>query len=169
MGALTRASSTSRSRRDAEVAVWREGFRELALRRVGELGAGRGSTSSTTAAWGGSGSAIRRRDRAGTGLPRDQRLELAGVWTHFATADELDDGFFEEQLAVFRPVAEAVKESAGLHRPRGQQRRDASRPGAHFDMVRCGIAIYGLDPFQAGSRASRDWSRRWSCTPTSRT
>ena len=27
-------------------------------------------------------------------------------------------------------------------------------PESHFDMVRCGVAIYGLDPFQRRPRAS---------------
>ena len=33
-------------------------------------------------------------------------------------------------------------------------------PAAHFDMARCGIAIYGLDPFGDGPRASTASSRR---------
>jgi alanine racemase len=76
-------------------------------------------------------------------------LELAGVWTHFATADEPDSGFFDEQLRAFRAVADAVRaefpevivhaaNSAAVFRDRE----------SHFDMVRCGIAVYGLDPFQ---------------------
>ena len=38
-------------------------------------------------------------------------LELTGVMTHFATADELkDDGFFAGQLSAFTRWARAVKE-----------------------------------------------------------
>jgi alanine racemase len=76
-------------------------------------------------------------------------LEPAGVWTHFATADEPDSGFFDEQLERFAAVAEAAKaelpeltvhaaNSAAVFRDRR----------AHFDMARCGVAVYGLDPFQ---------------------
>ena len=41
----------------------------------------------------------------------DPDLELAGVWTHFATADEpdSDDGYFDQQLERFEPVAAAVQ------------------------------------------------------------
>ncbi|HYC81972.1 MAG TPA: alanine racemase [Solirubrobacterales bacterium] len=87
----------------------------------------------------------------------DPDLELAGVWTHFATADqpEEDDGYFDEQLARFERFAQAVKSefpdvlahaanSAAVYR----------QPRSHFDLVRCGVAVYGLDPFQ-GDPAER--------------
>lgn len=80
---------------------------------------------------------------------------LEGVWTHFATADEPGDHFFGEQLERFVAVAAEVKSrypqaiahaanSAGVLRG----------PASHFDMVRCGIAIYGLDPFQGDAIAT---------------
>ena len=37
---------------------------------------------------------------------------------------------------------------------------------SHLDMVRCGIAIYGLDPFHEDPRSASS-SRRSSCAPTS--
>jgi alanine racemase len=78
----------------------------------------------------------------------DDHLRLAGLLTHFATADERGDEFFGVQLQRFRAWAEPLRErhpgivlhaanSAGLLRD----------PAAHFDVVRPGIAIYGLDPF----------------------
>ncbi len=77
-------------------------------------------------------------------------VELVGVMTHFATADQPGDDFFAAQLERFTPWAAEVKRqhphvlvhaanSAALLRD----------PAAHFDMVRCGIAIYGMDPFGA--------------------
>jgi alanine racemase len=76
-------------------------------------------------------------------------VELAGIMTHFATADELaDNGFFARQLEAFDAfvsstrarhpeiIAHAANSAATLREPR-----------AHFDMVRCGIAVYGMDPF----------------------
>ena len=81
----------------------------------------------------------------------DDRLELAGVWTHFATADERDDrASSAEQLAAFAPVADArarARAGRASSTPPTAPRRCASRR-SHFDMVRCGVAIYGLDPFQ---------------------
>jgi alanine racemase len=76
-------------------------------------------------------------------------VELAGAMTHFATADDLnDDGFFERQLAAFAGWAQALKAEQPellLHASNSAAvLRDAA---AHFDMVRCGIAVYGMDPF----------------------
>jgi len=76
-------------------------------------------------------------------------VQLAGLMTHFATADELrDDGYFLEQLELFAAWAETIK---ALHPEvivhaanSAAMLRDAE---AQFDMVRCGIAIYGMDPF----------------------
>jgi alanine racemase len=79
---------------------------------------------------------------------------LVGLMTHFATADERGDAFFGEQLERFRAWALPHKERRGdlvLHAANSAGTlRDA---GAHFDMVRCGIAVYGMDPFQADPAA----------------
>ncbi len=81
-------------------------------------------------------------------------VRLAGVMTHFATADILgDDGFFERQIEVFARWSSTIKaehpdtlvhaaNSAAVLRDRR----------AHFDMARCGIAVYGMDPFNADPR-----------------
>ncbi len=76
-------------------------------------------------------------------------VEPAGVMTHFATADDLnDDGFFIAQLAVFADWAREIKADHPeivVHAANSAAvLRDAR---AHFDMVRCGIAVYGMDPF----------------------
>jgi len=81
-------------------------------------------------------------------------LTFGGAWTHFATADERDDAFFAEQLARFRAWAEPLKDrhpEIVLHAANSAATlRDAA---CHFDMVRCGVAIYGLDPFGASAGA----------------
>ena len=75
-------------------------------------------------------------------------VELAGVMTHFATADELGDGFFGEQLRRFAGWAHAVKRAHPEVTVHAANSAAVLRdPAAHFDMVRCGIAIYGMDPF----------------------
>jgi alanine racemase len=79
-----------------------------------------------------------------------QGCELAGLMTHFATADERGDGFFGEQLERFRAWAEPLRErhpGALLHA--ANSAATVRDPTAHFDLVRCGVAIYGLDPFQS--------------------
>ena len=62
--------------------------------------------------------------------------------THFATADD-DPAFMREQLERFLAVG---GQSAPCATPRTRPRRWAS-PAARLDMIRCGIAIYGMDPF----------------------
>lgn len=75
-------------------------------------------------------------------------LELAGLWTHFATADERGDAFLGEQLERFRAWAEPLRArhpGAVLHA--ANSAATLREPAAWFDVVRCGVAIYGLDPF----------------------
>ena len=68
--------------------------------------------------------------------------------THFATADEPGDDHFQHQLDRFTPFADELREAREdllVHAANSAATyRDEA---AHFDMVRCGIAIYGLDPF----------------------
>jgi alanine racemase len=76
-------------------------------------------------------------------------VEAAGLMTHFATADELDDGgFFARQLEAFERWALPLKEEQPqllLHAANSAATLRERR--AHFDMVRCGVAVYGMDPF----------------------
>ena len=87
----------------------------------------------------------------------DERVELVGLWTHFATADELDSPFFDEQLERFRDLALPLKEehpSLLLHA--ANSAATLREPGSHFDMVRCGIALYGIDPITEPVGFTRD-------------
>jgi alanine racemase len=151
MGALTERELGLALDAEAEVAVWREGFRELASRLASERGARVRVHVKHDSGMGRLGA---RDPEAVTALAEacaaDDGLELAGVWTHFATADEPDDGFMAEQLAAFAPVAERVRELApGCIVHAANSAATLRDPATHFDMVRCGVAIYGLDPFQA--------------------
>ena len=77
-----------------------------------------------------------------------EHLELVGAWTHFATADERGDAFFAEQLARFRAWAEPLRAAhPGLLLHAANSAATLRDPASHFDLVRPGIAIYGLDPF----------------------
>ena len=75
-------------------------------------------------------------------------LRLAGAMTHFATADEEDRSFLEQQLRTFEPWARAL---AARHPEllvhAANSAATLAAPAARFDLVRCGIAIYGMDPF----------------------
>ncbi|MEA2468974.1 MAG: alanine racemase [Thermoleophilaceae bacterium] len=79
----------------------------------------------------------------------DDRLELAGIWTHFATADEPGDAHFPDQLRHFAPLAGEIRASyPGTIAHAANSAATLRDPAAHFDLVRCGVGIYGLDPFQ---------------------
>ena len=74
-------------------------------------------------------------------------LEIAGIFSHFATADE-DLGFAREQLDRFREVL-AYLDSIGKRPPLVHLANSAglvNLPEARFDMVRPGILLYGYEP-----------------------
>jgi alanine racemase len=74
-------------------------------------------------------------------------LRLVAVMTHFATADG-DQEFVAEQLRVFKPFVAAVQTltAGGIYVHAANSAATILTPASHFDLVRCGIAIYGGDP-----------------------
>src|SRR3954451_6394515 len=81
-------------------------------------------------------------------IAADETLELAGLMTHFATADERGDPFLGEQLARFRAWVEPLRaRHPGVVVHAANSAATLREPAARFDLVRCGIAIYGMDPF----------------------
>jgi alanine racemase len=73
-------------------------------------------------------------------------LTLAGAMTHFATADD-DPGFLERQLCAFEPFAAELRSRFSRIVVHAANSAATLRsPASHFDLVRCGIAIYGCDP-----------------------
>jgi len=81
-------------------------------------------------------------------------LEIEGVFTHFATADSADQGYTETQLRRFQDLVQVLDE-LGIQIPVKHAANSAalmSVPSSHFDMVRPGIATYGLQP-------SSEWQR----------
>ncbi len=96
-------------------------------------------------------------------------IEFEGVFTHFARADETDTGTQDRQERIFREVVEALT-MAGM-RPRWVHAANSAatltRPGARFDLVRVGIALYGLEPSEAcslpeGFRPALTWRAQLS-------
>ena len=79
-------------------------------------------------------------------------VELEGVMTHFATADDEDPAFLNIQLARFREFVAAVRiveHSVVAHA--ANSAATLRRPDTHFDAVRCGVATYGMDPMGIGA------------------
>jgi alanine racemase len=142
MGALTRNELRTAVECSADVVVWTREEAEAAASLDGarvhvklDTGMGRLGTKDVELA----------RSLLGPGV--------AGVMTHFATADEPGDDLFPEQLERFTEFVEGVRSElpdAVVHAANSAATfRD---PAAHFDMVRCGVAIYGMDPFQGDPR-----------------
>jgi alanine racemase len=80
-------------------------------------------------------------------------LELVGAMTHFATADEPGDDFLGEQLE--RLVAWALPLRArhpDLLVHAANSAAALREPAARLDLVRTGIAVYGMDPFHRDPR-----------------
>jgi alanine racemase len=149
MGALTAQELRTALEARAEVAVWREGFRELCSRAAADQGHMARVHVKLDSGMGRLGERDPERlIELARACVDDQRLDVAGVWTHFATADEEGDTYMAEQLAAFTPVADAVRElSPDCTVHAANSAATLRDPATHFDMVRCGIAVYGLDPF----------------------
>ena len=77
-----------------------------------------------------------------------QNIEVEGVFTHFAKADDREDKYTERQLSSFKqfirdieskrnfiPLKHAANSAATLY-----------HPDTHLDMVRIGLAMYGIYP-----------------------
>jgi alanine racemase len=76
------------------------------------------------------------------------KVDVDGIFTHFARADEPKADSAKEQLAVFNELLAQLRR-ASLCPPMVHAANSAAAinfPEAYFDLVRPGIAIYGLDP-----------------------
>ncbi len=71
-------------------------------------------------------------------------LKLAGVFTHFATADEDDLSYaYEQQRHFDRFLEENRLRERGILIHAANSAATIKMPVAHYDMVRCGISMYG--------------------------
>jgi alanine racemase len=139
MGALSPEELDIALAARADVVAWREGFvkaigaraRDIGVHVKLDTGMGRLGTRDPLEA-----------TRVAEAITATPGLRLAGAMTHFATADD-DPRFMAEQLARFTPWADSL----GTMRHAANSAATLGEPAARLDMVRCGIAIYGMDPF----------------------
>jgi alanine racemase len=133
----------------ADIAVWRRGFLDL----VRDRARARGQAARIHVKYDTGMGRLGARDpeevlelvEAATASPE---LEATGLWTHFATADEEDSAFFGVQLERFARLADAIRsDHPDLLCHAANSAATLADAASHFDLVRCGIAIYGLDPF----------------------
>jgi alanine racemase len=148
MGALSADELTAALRARADIVAWREEHAAALAAHpdadgarvhvkldtgMGRLGTRDGAEAERTAA----------------AVAAAPRLRLAGLMTHFATSDD-DPAFAREQLARFLAWAEPLRArhpDVLLHA--ANSAATLGIPESRLGMVRCGIAVYGMDPFGA--------------------
>lgn len=85
---------------------------------------------------------------AAVAAERSGEVRVTGIWSHFACSDEPEHPANDAQEEVFRWAVDLAEQS-GL-RPEVRHLCNSAgaltRPSAWFDLVRCGIAAYGLTP-----------------------
>jgi alanine racemase len=83
-------------------------------------------------------------------------IRVVGIFSHLAVADEPDRPETDEQLEAFRQaVALAERAGAALEvRHLANTPATLSRPDTHFDLVRVGLGLYGLSPFEGTAPAA---------------
>ena len=153
MGALSPEELEVAVAARADVVAWREAFVAALPERSGDEASGRGRGVAVHVKLDSGMGRLGTRDaeeatRVAEAVAARDGLRLAGAMTHFATADD-DPGFMAEQLAVFTPWAQALKAAHPeilVHA--ANSAATLREPAARFDLVRCGIALYGMDPFQ---------------------
>jgi alanine racemase len=76
---------------------------------------------------------------------RENVFGMQGIYTHFATADELDDSYFQEQLSRFKEMLSWLDEVPEIVHS-SNSAASLRYPEARFNAVRMGISMYGLTP-----------------------
>ena len=147
-GPLTGAELERAARARADVVVWSEPFARVALRLGArchvKFNSGMGRLGVTEA---------EVRELAGlvaSGVSPSGAsgpAPFVGLMSHFATADEADTAFFEYQLGRFTALVRELKAAyPSLLCHTANSAATLRSRAAHFDMVRTGIAMYGLAP-----------------------
>lgn len=150
MGALTHQELSQALACGSEVVAWTDDFLDWVAGQGGgrihvKLDSGMGRFGTRDAAL-----ADRLADRTAS----TPGLELVGAMTHFATADESDRRFLEEQIRRFLAWGAPLRERyPGVLLHAENSAALLSHEHARFDMARCGVALYGLDPFGQDARA----------------
>jgi alanine racemase len=81
-------------------------------------------------------------------LTKYDRLQVEGIFTHLSTADEADEMYAREQLRRFNVMLDGLR-AAGIRFRYVHAANSAATlalPESHYDMVRVGLALYGLSP-----------------------
>ncbi|GHB07569.1 alanine racemase [Streptomyces chryseus] len=81
-------------------------------------------------------------------LEAPDAVKVTGLWSHFACADEPGHPSIDAQLAVFHDMVEHAEKAGAEPEVRHIANSPATLtlPASHFDLVRTGIAMYGVSP-----------------------
>ncbi|KMY52170.1 alanine racemase [Peribacillus loiseleuriae] len=78
-------------------------------------------------------------------LLEDSRFVFEGIYTHFSTADSLNENYYHKQLGVFQEMLSWLKTKPQLIHA-SNSAASLRFPESTFNAVRMGIAMYGLTP-----------------------
>lgn len=84
------------------------------------------------------------------------QIDVVGIFSHLAVADEPERPETDAQVTVFHEAI-ALANAAGVHpsvRHLANSPATLTRPDLHFDLVRTGLAVYGLSPLAERTPAS---------------
>jgi len=149
LGALTPSELELALEAGAAVSAWDAGFLEL----ISSRSVAQGHPTEIHLKYDTGMGRLGSRDPAlildlGGRIADDPALELGGLWTHFATADQPDGDFLDQQLDLFEGLAKEFRSrypEVTLHAANSGAL--LGRPDSRFDLVRPGVAVYGMDPF----------------------
>jgi len=104
---------------------------------------------------------------------KNEYIDINGIFTHFARADEPDVDLTDLQLSRFKSLLDKLQK-AGLRPDMIHAANSAAvlnYPETYFDMVRPGIALFGLDPspdfkLPASFRPTITWKARLTSVRT---
>ena len=149
LGALTDGELEVALSAGAEIPAWEEGF----IERAEQLTAGFSDPVKVHLKYDSGMGRLGCRDTdrllaMADRVASSDTLELEAVWTHFATADDREDPFFDEQINRFLEFVDTVRQSHPNVLAHAANSAALFRDTAsHLDFVRPGVAIYGMDPF----------------------
>lgn len=79
-------------------------------------------------------------------ISKSKKFELVGAYSHLAAVEEANLDYALRQKERFEVQLKTLKTKQPLIRHLGATSATILLPETHFDMVRCGIGIYGLWP-----------------------
>ncbi|MBB6447666.1 alanine racemase [Bacillus benzoevorans] len=78
-------------------------------------------------------------------IQENPMLIFEGIFTHFATADEIDQTYYQQQSAIFKEMLDSLQQKPPLIHC-SNSASSLRFPENHFNGVRLGISMYGLSP-----------------------